>query len=186
VGLKASDDEGVSFGPQIVVSDVATEENDDFPTCVADSGSIYIAYGTSSTQPATENEQPKLEAVRLAISHDDGKTFGRTDVAGKGAQFYMHPRLVLHADGTIDVVYYQGKVDGDAAGSLTRARLAASDGTVSVTSPLATPITYTLDRSSQAWLGDYVGVLARGGALYTTYADNSEGLSHVAFLGPKK
>jgi hypothetical protein len=178
VGLKASDNEGETFGAEIIASD-PSELNADFATCTTDGTRVAVVYGTSITQAVSDNDQPQLDAVRLAISDDQGATFTRSTLAGKGAM-YMHPRFVRHADSAFDVVYYQGAADGDHGGTLRRARIAAN-GSLAANEALGGPITFSLDRSSQAWLGDYVGVIDRAGSLYATYADNSSGVSHVAF-----
>jgi hypothetical protein len=184
VGLKASSDEGATFGPLVVASDAANEEYADFATCVTDGTSEWIAYGTSTIPAGSPDAQPQLDAVRLAVTKDGGKTFTRSIVAAKGPT-YMHPRFVRHTGGTLDVVYYQGAHDGDPAGSLRRARV-GTDGVATASEAVGTPLTFTLSRASEAWLGDYVGVLDRNGALLTTYADNASGLSHIAFRNAGK
>jgi hypothetical protein len=44
------------------------------------------------------------------------------------------------------------------------------------------PVRFTKVRSNQLWLGDYIGVTAKGPAVYGVFADNISGASHVRFF----
>jgi hypothetical protein len=81
----------------------------------------------------------------------------------------------------LDIVYYAGTDEADPNGSLRRARSVDGGRTFGASSVAAGPLTFTAERASRAWLGDYIGAAWAGDALAIAYADNESGTSHVRF-----
>ena len=50
-----------------------------------------------------------------------------------------------------------------------------------VSKPVSADLTFTSDRGSAKWLGDYMGTVLIGGSLFVTYGENADGFTHVAF-----
>src|SRR5581483_11825730 len=116
--------------------------------------------------------EQKSYAVRLAHSGDGGLTFdSRVDAQdSSAAKFFMLPSIVREDAGAIDIAYYAGNKDLDAAGSLRVARSTDAGKTFSSSVPLASPITFSTNRGDALWLGDYFGLVVSNGKLYSAYA----------------
>jgi hypothetical protein len=184
IGLRWSDDDGATWpdANKTAVAEQGEQPAFDDPTCVAEGDEIWIAYGLSN-DPFSEATAAKLSSIRLAHSADGGKTIDRRSEAkdAAAAPFAMHPALAREDGGALDLVYYAGAKDGDTAGSYRLARSTDGGETWAPSAVLAAPITFLQARGDKKWLGDYTGVAWKGGALYTSFADNSGEASHVAF-----
>ncbi len=187
IDLRWSDDDGATF-PQTNATRVSpTTELDvstDDPVCVGRGSEVWVAYSRSHDIVDSASFNWKDYALRLAHSSDGGATIdSRTDVfdAASGT-FFMEPALVLEPNNALDLTYYTGNVGDDPAGTFRLARSTDGGQTFLPTTVIEQPVTFALNRNGKTWLGDYSGFVAFDGRLYTTYADNASGSSHVSFM----
>lgn len=186
VRLSRSDDGGATWSPETVVSQASDQVSYDDPTCVSEKDEVWISYGlTHDMTDPMALKADKAYSIQLAHSSDAGKSIdARTEAADQVAgSFFEHPLLAREDDGAIDLVYYAGQHDLDAAGSYRRARMVsgAPGNTFGPSVAVEAPVTFLQARNDPRWLGDYTGLSWRGGALYTSYVVNTSGASHVAF-----
>jgi hypothetical protein len=168
VRMTHSDDDGVTWASEVLVSAQDEVVAYDNPECVAGQNDVWISYSTTS-------------ALRLAHSGDGGLTIAsHTDAQdpAAGGQF-AHPQIAREAGGAIDLTYYAGD------GTFRRSRAAVPAMGFAPSVVVDAPITLGDARGAPRWLGDYTGIFTRGGALYTSYAVNKTGSSHIAFAKAK-
>lgn len=184
IGHHASDDAGKTWTALVQVSlpsdDPATFDD---PTCVAEGGKLWVAYGIGKElfDPA---ESPRALRWRIARSDDGGQSFASHAFAEDPAAgtHFLHAQLARGDDGRFSLVYYAGgSAVPDPAGSLRLGT--SSDGLTWAPSVEAkAPITFLGARPVQNWLGDYVGLATAGGVRHVVYADNASGKSHVRYF----
>jgi hypothetical protein len=184
VRLSHSDDGGLTWTGEIVVSAAGEPVAFDDPMCVAENNQVWVSYGLTMdmVDPSAGNAN-KLYAIRLAHSGDSGATIDTTmdvhdPLAGKLA---LHPQIFLEANGALDLTYYAGNFDNDTNGSFRRSRAASPAMGFGPSFVVDAPITFLQSRQTPAWLGDYTGLYARGTELYTSFAVNDTGASRIAF-----
>ncbi len=184
IELVHSDDQGATWSNEVHVSTSPKEALAyEDPACVAEGDEVWVSYGLSTDFPGVETTA-RLDGIRLARSTDGGATFDlRLDAHDPvSAPGYLLPALAREDDGSLDVVYYAGDVDGD-VGSLRRARLPVGAASFEPSVVVDPALIFNLQRGSALWLGDYIGTAWSGGRLYTAYVTNDSGYSHVAFAG---
>lgn len=184
IGLRRSDDGGRSWPDANKSAVAAMTERPAFedPTCAAAGDDVWVSYGLSH-DVSTEAVSAKLYGIRLAHSPDGGRSIdGRYDAHdGDAGTFFLHPYLVREAGGALDLVYYAGTGENDDMGSFRRARSTDGGKSFAPSSAVHSPLTFLGARNSHKWLGDYAGLAAARGNLYTAFTDNSSGESHVRF-----
>ncbi len=188
IGHRASDDQGKTWPTVAAVAlpgDPAAMFDD--PTCAAHDGTVWVAYGVG-TDSFSPSDSPRSNRLRVAISTDGGKSFPKHVFAedpAAGSKF-LHPQLVRTAAGELVLLYYSGSdKNPDPAGSLRLARSTDGGNSFGPSTAVKAPITFKTARGDPAWLGDYIGLVARGGKIFATFADNAGGQSHIKFfLGP--
>jgi hypothetical protein len=180
VMLARSDDAGATWPVRTPVAQPGEPIGDDDCACVTDGDRVWVSYGLTADLQALV---PRLTAVRVARSSDSGATVDQRADAHDGniGPYFLHPQLALEASGALDVVYYAGARDGDPAATFRRARSSDGGRTFGPSVVVDQPITFTRTRTMSNWLGDYNGLAWAAGRLYTAYANNSAGVSHVAF-----
>jgi hypothetical protein len=184
IALSASDDGGATWTAAATTLVQAKGEHTafDMPTCAADGDDVWIAYGTTQdTNVVTRAD--RLDAIRVARSTDGGRTIAAHALAGDSA-LAMHPRLVRDATGTLHLLYYGGKAEGDRAAALHHVRSLDKGATWTASEQVGLPSTFVVARTGLDWLGDYVGAATKAGHVYTTYVQNQfdgGSISHVAF-----
>jgi hypothetical protein len=183
IRLSRSDDDGLTWQPEVTVSQPNDPTAFEDPTCAGDGENVWVTYGLSK-DPIDQmaGSAQKLASIQLVHSGDGGQTFDTRTEAGDPAAmpFFMHPQLVMEETGSLDVVYYAGAKDEDQAGSYRRAR-AAMPPAFGPSSVVESPLVYLQSRSDPRWLGDYTGLYTRNGKLYTSYVVNTSGTAQVAF-----
>jgi hypothetical protein len=184
IGMRWSDDDGVSWPTNNKVAVAATGESPAFddPTCVTDGTQVWVSYGLSN-DPFSADASPKLFAIRLAHSPDGGATIdSRTDAHDAAAgKMFLHPQLARDESGRLHLVYYAGQANLDTAGTYRRSVSPDGGQTWQPSTAVRDPVTFLGDRASKQWLGDYVGLGWAGGSVFTSYVDNTSGSSHIAF-----
>ena len=161
----------------------------EMPSCATHGSDVWVMYDLTTEMSTSNLTSPTQYALHVARSADTGKTFAQ-DVEVHdplaGAEMMLGQIAVDPSNGALDLVYYAGNMHDDPTGSYRHARSTDAGKTFSPTKVVAQPLLFTQNRASSRWLGDYVGIAARGGKAYTTFADNSVGNSHVAFapVGP--
>lgn len=185
IGLRWSDDKGQTWPQATAVAD----QNDppamfDDPTCAARDGKVWVAYGIGSDQFAP-TDNPRSDRLRVAYSEDGGQSITARYFAedpSAGSKF-LHPQLAATDDGTLHLLYYAGGDQvPDPTGTVRLARSTDGGQTWQPSEIVRQPIDFLTARGDPQWLGDYIGLLARGNALYGVYVDNTGGLSHVHFF----
>lgn len=186
--LWRSDDGGATFAKDARTAVQAASENNTFSTmldgnCVADGDEVWAVYGLTDQLSGDGSSVPRLVHVRLAHSGDGGKTIDwRASIDdAKAGKYFLLPRIAREASGAIDVTYYAGSGEGDKLASYRRARSSDGGKTFAPSTSLHAPITYELSRTTAAWFGDYMGVMAEGGDVFSAFIDNASGASHVVF-----
>jgi hypothetical protein len=147
-------------------------------TCVAKGGDVWIGYGQWTSQPAGSDAPVDEYHV---IHTTNGTTI--TDVVAsdtKTKQQNLGSLALDEATGELALTYYAGDTDGS-TGNVRSVRSGDGGKTWGVSKPVSADLLFTADRASQKWLGDYMGTVLRGGALYITYGENADGFTHVAF-----
>ncbi len=147
-------------------------------TCAVHDQEIWVAYA-SGTALFTPGEDSPGDAVQVMRSTNGGISWDDPVEASAGAagDQHLYPRLVRSPSGKLGVVHYQGVVDGPAELVVS----SSTDGVAWTTSPVASPGTFTVDRTIASWLGAYVGFAIPGDVGFVSYADNSENKAHVRF-----
>lgn len=175
--LHWSDDQGVTW-PSANAAPLGTPSNATFddPSCVAASASsVWVEY-ESSTSGATASS-----TIEVAHSTTGGTTFGAS-VNVQDTPLAYHAQLALEPSGALDLVYYGGASEMDASGSYRRARSTNGGTTWTAGTVIKKPLTFLTDRTTQKWIGDYVGVATSGTDLFTVFTDNTTPASHVWFV----
>jgi hypothetical protein len=145
---------------------------------VSHGSDLWIGYG-SGTAVFSGSQNAPADAVDVVHSANGGAAFDAPVVASNGAAGaqYLFPQLALAPGGKLQVAYYQGTV-GAASSLVLRS---STDGATWAGGDIATPGTFTIDRTIASWLGDYLGLAALGTATLTSYTDNTAGKGHIGF-----
>jgi hypothetical protein len=186
VRLARSDDDGVTWLPEVNVSLPSEKAAFMDPSCAADGENVWVAYGLSKDQIDQQaSTTQKLYSTQLAYSSDGGSTFGlRSEAAdAKAGTYTMLPTIVIEDSGALDFVYYAGAGDEDdqATYRFARAPVPTATSPFQQSTILESPLTLLQARSDARWLGDYTGLHWYNGAAYTSYVQNNSGVAHVAF-----
>jgi hypothetical protein len=179
VGLRHSTDGGMTWAT-VGTNPPATDGTFQDPTCAVSGNDVWVAYPTDAGGGGGATSTPPGGSVKVAHSTDGGMTFTGVLVSdGPSGTVYLNPYLVRTPGGKLEVIYYQGAMS--MPGTLMHAE-STDSGATWTTSQLAMIGTFTLDRAAGAWLGDYEGLFAAGGNVYTVFGDNSmSNLTHIRF-----
>jgi hypothetical protein len=184
VDLIFSDDQGMTWSTPLVINDRAdVPPSASDPACVTAGNDVWISYAVSTLTPGTSAKNLDLETgIRVAHSGDQGVSIdSRIDATDPAAgSFALLPHLALEDSGALDLIYYAGQRSPDPMGSLRWSRAAAGATGFASSVPVET-LTFTSDRASNIWLGDYVGLGFHPGAMFAVFADNASGVSRIAF-----
>ena len=184
IALTTSDDQGKTWSPPATVSEPADAAKLGLGTgCVARGDEVWVYYEQLTAQPSTSNaDDPTITSIRIAHSGDRGATFDwRQDALDtKAVSRAMTPVLMVEDDGTLDLAYYGGAADGDAAAAFRRAR--ATDGrTFEPSTVVHQALKLETSRAAPQWIGDWVGGGSAAGKVLFAYTDNSTTSPHIAF-----
>ena len=184
IALTTSDDQGQTWSPPVTVSEPADAANLGIGTgCVARGDEVWIYYEQlTEPVPASNTVDPTITAIRLAHSADRGATFDWRQEAldTKAASRAMTPVLMVEDDGALDLAYYGGASDSDAAAAFRRAR--AVDGRNFEPSIVVhQPVKLETSRAAPQWIGDWAGGAYAANRVLFAYADNSTTSPHIAF-----
>ena len=183
VRVARSEDGGVTWAPEIVVSAPGDPVAFDDPSCVADDGGVWVAYGlTGDAAPYSSGTVQKLDAMVLARVTAGSATVTRTEVQDRAASpYFMHPQLAGEASGALDLAYYAGASDDDSGGSFRWSHAASPATGFAPSVAVGAPSVFLEDRDDPRWVGDYPGIFTRAGEVYLGYVVNASGDAHVAF-----
>lgn len=187
IGVRSSDDEGASWTQSSVASTVNDVVAFSDPSCVASGNDVWVEYPTTPKHVQDPNqEHEQLNSVWVTRSTDRAASFPGPSIqaADKASdKVFLHPVLVREQSGALDVAMYGGTKLGDTAAGVRFTR--APTTTFGAATTLFQPLTYTVDRTAQDWLGDYMGAFPRNGFLHASFAVNSSGNSHISFARAK-
>lgn len=175
--LHWSDDDGATW-PTANTKTYGINSSITPATCVAKGSDVWIGYGQWTSQPAGSDAPVDEYHV---IHTTNGTTI--TDVIAsdtKTKQQNLGSLALDEATGELALTYYAGDTDGS-TGNVRSVRSGDGGKTWGVSKPVSADLLFTADRASQKWLGDYMGTVLRGGALFITYGENADGFTHVAF-----
>jgi hypothetical protein len=185
--LHYSTDNGDTWTPGIPVA-VDGDQVTGLASCVASGLNVWVSYGTRGTGG--------LDEIKVAYSSDGGDTFMYVGVVSEPTvtSVFALNQLAVEPPETAHVLYYLGAGSGDQLASARRVRFTPANleqmPPMMDDPPLGIPSTVvkeplTLETSSEStkWLGDSVGFDYDSGTLYAAYVDNSDGRSHIAFIG---
>jgi len=141
---------------------------------------VWVSYGLATN---SGNPQPAatLSDIRLAESEDGGVTFPirKSAQATNVGPVSASPSFTSGLGGAMDLVYYAGAGEGDAAASLAWARDYGFSGFLAMPKVAAAPVVFEQNPSASSWLGDMIGVSSSPFRLYVSYVDNTSGASHI-------
>ncbi|MEZ4226063.1 MAG: exo-alpha-sialidase [Polyangiaceae bacterium] len=183
--LRWSDDLGQTWSPTNVSSgfapaSLAGQVQAYDLRCVGEQDDVWVMYGLA-TGPGTTTGIPPLNEIRVAHSGDGGVSWDPAVALSEPGLKYLRPEIARSATGELVVIAYAGAQDGDPAGSMRWWQSADGGKSFSARGAFHAPISFTGDRQSQTWIGDYSGLLVSGGTVRTTFIDNSSGAAHVVF-----
>jgi hypothetical protein len=175
--LHWSDDDGATW-PAANTKLFATNSSVQPASCAAKGSDVWVAYGQWTKQPATQD----APVDEYHVMHTTNGTTLDDAVASDAAtlQQVLGAIVVEDATGELALTYYAGDSDGS-KGNVRSVRSKDAGKTWGKSTVVSAPLTFTADRASPQWLGDYLGTVLRGGALYMAYGENSGQLTHVAF-----
>ena len=175
--LHWSDDDGVTW-PAANSKLFADGSSIGPATCAAKGSDVWVGYGQWTVQPA-DLEAPVDE---YHVMHTANGTTLTDVVASDSAtrQQNLGALAIEDATGELALTYYAGDSDG-AKGNVRSVRSKDGGKTWGKSTVVSAPLTFTADRASPKWLGDYFGTVLRGGALFVAYGENGSQLTHVAF-----
>jgi len=175
--LHWSDDDGVTW-PAASSKLFADGSSIGPATCAAKGSDVWVGYGQWTAQPA-DQEAPVDE---YHVMHTSNGVMLTDVVASDSAtkQQLLGALALEDATGELALAYYAGDAEG-ATGNVRSVRSKDGGKTWGKSTAVTAPLTFTADRGSPKWLGDYIGTVLRGGALYTTYGENALQFTHVAF-----
>jgi hypothetical protein len=182
IGIRKSADQGATWSATTVVSTVGELPAGLDMRCAASGNDVWVMYGVTDAPAASETVLDSMTQIVVAHSTDGAGTFPdhKSAMDDKAAPKGTLPELVRMDDGTLVVAYIAGKADPDTSGSV-RFTSASAGGAFGASTVVDSPDTYTLSRTSQAWMGDYWGLAARGKSLYFAYPQNASGRDHIYF-----
>lgn len=178
-GLRTSTDDGISFGTgnstQVSLDGDQVAGLD--PMCEGNGSDVWVMYMTTQSPSVDETTLDGADHVWIAHSSNGGQTFPqRTEsLDAKSSKLATIPLLVRDEVGMLDVAYVGGNFDQDSNGGIWLTRSGGPGKKVDG------PMLFDLSRTSQTWVGDYFGGVARAGALYLAYPRNETGLDHIYF-----
>ncbi|MCA9597886.1 MAG: exo-alpha-sialidase [Myxococcales bacterium] len=148
--------------------------------CVGEQNDVWLMYGLASGSSSATGIPP-LDEIHVAHSADGGNTWnGNAVISESGAQF-LRPEIVRTPSGDLFVMAYGGSHEGDTNGSVRWWRSTDAGQSFTAGGTLHAPITFTGDRQSSLWIGDYGGLVALPSGFAATFADNHSGNAHVLF-----
>ncbi|MBL8739787.1 MAG: exo-alpha-sialidase, partial [Myxococcales bacterium] len=182
VALWRSEDGGKTFPAE---QRVAVAGDDESPAmmvdgnCVAQGDEVWAIYGIAGNPWGTGGNVPRLDGIAIAHSSDGGATFdwrSRVEDTAVGPH-YLLPRMAGAGD-VIDISYYEGEKQGDEAASYRHARSLDGGKTFGPSEVVYEPVLYDLRRTTEQWLGDYMGVQTIDGDVVGVFVDNSAAEAH--------
>jgi hypothetical protein len=182
--LRFSDDDGATWNPaNVAVVSPPNQRGTEEQSCAGDGNDVWVAH---ELHAAGASALSFASSIQVVHSSNGGQTFGApVNALDTGtSQLGYHSTLVLESSGALDVAYFGGKGNGDIAAGVYSVRSTDQGATWGSAMPLRKPVTFYDHRNSgwnDGWLGDYLGVTAVGGSLYTSFTDNSSGVAHVDF-----
>lgn len=182
VALRTSTDDGATWSATPTQASLDLDEVAGLdPFCVATSSDLWVMYATT-VMPATDaTTLDPADHVYIAHSADFGASFdmARPDVMDHSSGMATIPAMAMDGSGKLDVAYIAGNSEGDPNGAVRFTR--TSGMTVSPSAVVDGPMTFTLSRTSMAWVGDYFGEVVHGPGLYVAYPNNASGQTHIYF-----
>jgi hypothetical protein len=189
IHLRRSDDGGRTWPSQAEVPvSIPAEEPVAFddPRCASDGSGLWVSYGTTTAadqfNPMAAVEA-KLHSMVIAHSGDGGRSFDLRkpiqDLAS--GPLFMHPQMVREANGTLDLAYYSARAAEDTDASFRFMQLDGNAAPLGPSETIHQPLLFEISERKRSLEGDYVGLAAFDGNVYTVYTDNETGTSHIAF-----
>ena len=175
--LHWSDDDGVTW-PEASTKLFADGSSVGPATCAAKGSEVWVGYGQWTAQPASQ-ESPVDEYHVMHTTN--GMTLIDVLASDSATKKQNLGALTIEdATGELALAYYAGDSDG-LDGAVRSVRSKDGGDTWSKSTAVSAPLTFTADRASGKWLGDYLGTVLRGGTLFMTYGENILPFTHVAF-----
>jgi len=178
-GIRTSTDDGVSFGAgnstQVSLDTDQVAGLD--PMCVASGNDVWVMYMTTQNPSIDETTLDGADHIWVAHSANGGQTFPNRieGLDAKAGSLATIPLIVRDDVGMLDVAYIAGDFDQDTSGTIRFTRSGGPSKAVDG------PMLFDLNRTTQTWLGDYFGGIAKSGSLYLAYPRNETGLDHIYF-----
>ena len=180
IGVRKSIDNGATW---TVVPGVANDGVFQDPTCAVHApNEVWVLYpqGTAATMSGFTTP---ADSVVIAHSTDAGGSWATHVTVNDptSTDKYLLPQLARSTAGHLHAVWYQGMVNMPA--TLVHA-VSTDDGATWTRTTARMTGSFTTNRASASWLGDYIGIFAAGSGIYVDYGDNSlaNGRTHIEFV----
>lgn len=175
--LHWSDDDGVTW-PAANTKLFAQNSSVQPATCAAKGSDVWVGYGQWTKQPAGQD----APVDEYHVMHTTNGTTLDDVTASDTATLQQNLGAIVVEDvtGELALTYYAGDQDG-ATGSVRSVRSKDLGKTWGKSKPVSADLNFTANRGSQKWLGDYIGTVLRGGALFMVYGENTAQFTHIAF-----
>lgn len=176
VYLQAFGKDGVAVGSNVRVSAGMDSPTFEDASIVARGDQVYVGFISGNASGAWD--------VRVAKSDDQGATFSPTVKVNDDVSCatHFHHTLAIGADGQVHALWYDNRY---LVGNVFYAHSTNAPGDALVFSPNTfandASFEFTTSRSSELWLGDYLGLTLLGSELYGVWTDPRDGLAAIRF-----
>ena len=163
--------DGTRNGSNVTVSAGADSPSFDDPSVAVFGSNVYVGFVSGTSTGAWD--------VRTAASLDGGATFKPSVKVNDDATCatHFHHQTAVDAAGHLHVVYYDNRyLNGNVFHQSSPAATAATPlafGAPTFVNSQTFP--FTTSRSTQGWLGDYLGFWIAGGEMYAAWTDPRNG-----------
>ena len=155
--------------------------------CTANDKIVYDVLGSmddGAFGSESESKTPLYKDLRIVSSDDAGVTWKDVGSIADADSLYLLPQILVEPDGSIDVTYSRGAVEG---GDATMELRHSTDGGKTFGAPkiLAKDQRLIADRGSKKWTGDYTAIVMGPNGPVVAFADNSLSTTQVRVSVPR-
>jgi hypothetical protein len=155
-------------GSRVLVSGAGQSITLDETSIAVDGDRVYVAYTAGTPEGAWD--------VFVAASTDRATTFNVPVKVNDDptCATHMHPTIAVDDDGLVHVAFYDNRyLSGAFMHAVSKASASAGPLSFGANEFINdAPFNFVTERDVASWLGDYPGIVARGGHVYCSWTDN--------------
>ncbi len=176
VYLQVFEKDGSKLGGNVLVTGGSDSPTFEDASVVSDGTHVYVGFISGNDSGAWD--------VRVAKSDDGGASFSPSVKVNDDVSCatHFHHALAIGEDGGVHAVWFDNRY---LVGSVFYARSTSGPNDALVFSPNSfvsdETFEFTTSRSSELWLGDYLGLQILGKTLYAAWTDPRSGLANIRF-----